>query len=153
MAKSQETWNKKEREKKKQKSKQDKQEKKLERKQNAAGEGKSLDDMMAYIDENGNITSTPPDPTKKRKVINAEDIEVGVPKQRPVDPADLIRKGVVSFFNESKGYGFIQDTQSQERVFVHINALTEAIKENNKVTFEVEMGPKGPSAVNVKLAK
>ncbi len=147
-----ETWNKKEREKKKQKSKQDKQEKKLERKQNAAGEGKSLDDMMAYIDENGNITSTPPDPTKKRKVINAEDIEVGVPKQRPVDPADLIRKGVVSFFNESKGYGFIQDTQSQERVFVHTNALTEAIKENNKVTFEVEMGPKGPSAVNVKLA-
>ncbi|CAN5709664.1 cold shock domain-containing protein [soil metagenome] len=152
MAKSQETWNKKEREKKKQKSKQDKQEKKLERKQNAGTEGKSLDDMMAYIDENGNITSTPPDPTKKRKVINAEDIEVGVPKQRPVDPADLIRKGTVSFFNESKGYGFIQDLQSQERVFVHVNGLTEAIKENNKVTFEVEMGPKGPSAVNVKLA-
>jgi cold shock CspA family protein len=153
MAKSQETWNKKEREKKKQKSKQDKQEKKLERKQNAGSEGKSLDDMMAYIDENGNITSTPPDPTKKRKVINAEDIEVGVPKQRPVDPADLIRKGTVSFFNESKGYGFIQDLQSQERVFVHVNGLTEAIKENNKVTFEVEMGPKGPSAVNVKLAQ
>ena len=152
MAKSQETWNKKEREKKKQKSKQDKQEKKLERKQNAGTEGKSLDDMMAYIDENGNITSTPPDPTKKRKVINAEDIEVGVPKQRPVDPADLIRKGTVSFFNESKGYGFIQDLQSQERVFVHVNGLTEAIKENNKVTFEIEMGPKGPSAVNVKLA-
>ncbi len=152
MAKSQETWNKKEREKKKQKSKQDKQEKKLERKQNAGTEGKSLDDMMAYIDENGNITSIPPDPTKKRKVINAEDIEVGVPKQRPVDPADLIRKGTVSFFNESKGYGFIQDLQSQERVFVHVNGLTEAIKENNKVTFEVEMGPKGPSAVNVKLA-
>ncbi|MES2647900.1 MAG: cold shock domain-containing protein [Bacteroidota bacterium] len=153
MAKSQETWNKKEREKKKQKSKQDKQEKKLERKQNAGSEGKSLDDMMAYIDENGNISSTPPDPTKKRKVINAEDIEVGVPKQRPVDPADLIRKGTVSFFNESKGYGFIQDLQSQERVFVHVNGLTEAIKENNKVTFEVEMGPKGPSAVNVKLAQ
>jgi len=152
MAKSQETWSKKEREKKKQKSKQDKQEKKLERKQNAGTEGKSLDDMMAYLDENGNITSTPPDPTKKRKVINAEDIEVGVPKQRPVDPADLIRKGTVSFFNESKGYGFIQDLQSQERVFVHVNGLTEAIKENNKVTFEIEMGPKGPSAVNVKLA-
>jgi cold shock CspA family protein len=152
MAKSQETWNKKEREKKKQKSKQDKQEKKLERKQNAGTEGKSLDDMTAYIDENGNITSTPPDPTKKRKVINAEDIEVGVPKQRPVDPADLIRKGTVSFFNESKGYGFIQDLQSQERVFVHVNGLTEAIKENNKVTFEVEMGPKGPSAINVKLS-
>lgn len=150
MAKSQETWNKKEREKAKQKSKQEKAEKKQERK--AAGkEGKSLDDMMAYIDENGNISSTPPDPSKKR-IINVEDIEIGVPKQRPVDPSELIRKGTVTFFNEQKGYGFIKDQQSQESVFVHVNNLTEAIKENNKVTFEVEMGPKGANAVNVKLA-
>ncbi len=42
---------------------------------------------------------------------------------------------------------------SQESVFVHINSLTEQIKENNKVTFEVEMGPKGANAVNVKLVK
>lgn len=151
MAKSQETWNKKEREKKKQKSKQDKEEKKQERKQAAGKEGKSLDDMMAYIDENGNISSTPPDPSKKRK-INVEDIEIGVPKQRPVDPSELIRRGIVTFFNEQKGYGFIKDQQTQESVFVHINNLTEAIKENNKVTFEVEMGPKGANAVNVKLA-
>jgi cold shock CspA family protein len=153
MAKSQETWNKKEREKKKQKQKQDKHEKKLERKAAGEGSSKSLEDMMAYIDEDGNITSTPPDPSKKRKIINAEDIEVGVPKQKPIDPADLIRKGVVSFFNESKGYGFIQDLQTQERVFVHVNSLTEAIKENNKVTYEVEMGPKGASAINVKLTQ
>jgi cold shock CspA family protein len=152
MAKSQETWNKKEREKKKQKSKQDKEEKKQERKQAAGKEGKSLDDMMAYIDENGNISSTPPDPSKKRKIINAEDIEIGVPKQRPVDPSELVRRGIVTFFNEQKGYGFIKDQQTQESVFVHINNLTEAIKENNKVTFEVEMGPKGANAVNVKLA-
>lgn len=151
MAKSQETWSKKEREKKKQKKQQDKEEKKLERKQ-AAKDGKSLDDMIAYLDENGNITSTPPDPTKKKKVINAEDIEIGVPKQRPVDPADLIRKGIVSFFNESKGYGFIKDKETQESIFVHVNNLTDPIKENNKVTFEIEMGPKGANAVNVKLA-
>ena len=43
--------------------------------------------------------------------------------------------------------------ETQESVFVHINSLTEAIKENNKVTFEVEMGPKGANAVNVKLVK
>ena len=142
------TWNKKEREKKKQQNKKEKAEKKQERKDNP--KTKSLDDMMAYIDENGNLSSTPPDP-KKMKKINSEDIEIGVPKHQEADPADLIRKGTVTFFNESKGYGFIQDLQTQERVFVHINSLTEPIKENNKVTFEVEMGPKGASAINVKL--
>ena len=149
MSKSQETWNKKEREKQKQKNKKEKEERKQERK-DSAKKGQSLDDMMAYVDENGNITSTPPDPRKKVK-INAQDIEIGVPKQQPVDPKDLIRKGIVTFFNDAKGYGFIKDLETQESVFVHINSLTEAIKENNKVTFEVEMGPKGANAVNVTL--
>jgi cold shock CspA family protein len=149
MSKSQETWNKKEREKKKQKEKKDKQERKLERKEQAK-EGKSLNDMLAYVDENGNISSTPPDPRRKIN-INVEDIEIGVPKQQPVDPADLIRKGIVTFFNEAKGFGFIKDLETQESVFVHVNALVDRIKENSKVSFEVEMGPKGPSALNVKL--
>ena len=149
MSKSQETWNKKEREKKKQKSRKDKEEKKQERKEHAK-EGKSFDDMLAYIDENGNLSSTPPDPLKKKK-IRLEDIQIGVPRQMPVDPADAIRKGTVTFFNESKGYGFIKDQVTQESIFVHVNGLVESIKENNKVTFEVEMGQKGPNAVNVKL--
>ena len=144
-----ETWNKKEREKKKQQSKKEKEERKRERKENA--KGKSQDDMIAYIDENGNISSTPPDPRKMKKIL-LEDIEIGVPKQQAVDPADLIRKGTVTFFNESKGYGFIKDHETQESIFVHINGLKEAIKENSKVIFEVEMGPKGASAFNVKLA-
>ena len=149
MSKSQETWNKKEREKKKQKSRQDKQEKKQERKENAK-EGKSFDDMLAYLDENGNLSSTPPDPAKRKK-IRLEDIQIGVPKQAPVDPADAIRKGTVTFFNESKGYGFIKDQVTQESIFVHANVLLDQIKENSKVIFEVEMGPKGPNALNVKL--
>src|ERR1700733_13257376 len=151
MSKSQETWNKKEREKKKQKSRQDKEEKKQERKEHAK-EGKSFDDMLAYIDENGNLSSTPPDPSKKKKV-RLEDIQIGVPKQMPVDPADAIRKGTVTFFNESKGYGFIKDQVTQESIFVHVNSLKEEIKEHNKVTFEIEMGPKGANAVNVKIVK
>lgn len=150
MSKSQETWNKKEREKKKQKNRKDKEERKQERKGNAK-EGKSFDDMLAYIDENGNLSSTPPDPLKKKK-IKLEDIQIGVPKQGPVDPADAIRKGTVTFFNESKGYGFIKDQVTQESIFVHANGLVNQVKENSKVTFEVEMGPKGPGAVNVKLA-
>ncbi len=107
--------------------------------------------MLAYLDENGNLSSKPPDPRKKI-TINVEDIEIGVRKQEPVNPEDLIRKGIVTFFNDSKGYGFIKDVETQESVFVHINSLSEPIKEQNKVTFEVEMGPKGANAVNVKLA-
>ena len=145
-----ETWNKKEREKKKQQDKKEKAERKQERRENSKP-GKSLDDMLAYLDENGNLSSKPPDPRKKI-TINVEDIEIGVRKQEPVNPEDLIRKGVVTFFNDSKGYGFIKDIETQESVFVHINSLSEAIKEQNRVTFEVEMGPKGANAVNVKLA-
>ena len=145
-----ETWNKKEREKKKQQNKKEKEERKQERRENSKP-GKSLDDMLAYLDENGNLSSKPPDPRKKI-TINVEDIEIGVRKQEPVNPEDLIRKGIVTFFNDSKGYGFIKDLETQESVFVHINSLHEPIKEQNKVTFEVEMGPKGANAVNVKLA-
>ena len=146
-----ETWNKKEREKKKQQKEKDKAEKKLLRKENSRN-GNDLDSMLAYLDENGNLSSKPPDPRKKI-VVNVEDIEIGVPKQRAVDPADLIRTGIVSFFNEAKGYGFIKDLKNQESVFVHVNSVAEPIKENNKVTFEVEMGPKGANAVNVKLVR
>jgi cold shock CspA family protein len=146
-----ETWNKKEREKKKQQNKKEKAERKLER-QERAKDGNNLESMMAYLDENGNLSSKPPDPRKKI-IINAEDIEIGVPKQEPVNPEDLIRKGIITFFNDSKGYGFIKDLETQESIFVHINSLTEPVKENNKVSFEVEMGPKGANAVNVKLVK
>ena len=146
-----ETWNKKDREKKKQQERKEKAERKQERKENSQ-KGGSLDSMLAYLDENGNLSSKPPDPRKKI-TSNVEDIEIGVPKQQPVNPEDLIRKGIVTFFNDSKGYGFIKDLETQDSIFVHINSLTEAIKENNKVTFEVEMGPKGANATNVKLVK
>ncbi|HTD97817.1 MAG TPA: cold shock domain-containing protein [Mucilaginibacter sp.] len=147
MARSTETFSKKEKEKARLKKSKDKKEKAEERKANA-GKGKSLEDMMAYIDEHGNITSTPPDPSRKIKV-NAEDIQVGIAKQVDL-PHDTVRNGVVSFFNESKGYGFIRDLQTEESIFVHINALTEPLKENNMVTFETEQGPKGLSAIKVK---
>lgn len=144
-----ETWNKKEREKKKQQEKKEKAERKLERKEQAKN-GNNLDNMIAYLDENGNLSSTPPDP-KKKIIVNVEDVQIGVAKQAPINPEDLIRKGVVTFFNDAKGYGFIRDIETQESLFVHANALSEPIKEQNKVSFEVEMGPKGANAINVKL--
>lgn len=145
-----ETWSKKEREKKKQQNRKEKAERKQERKENSKS-GKSLDEMLAYVDENGNFSSTPPDPRKKIN-IKAEDIQIGVPKQSDPDPADLVRKGIVTFFNESKGYGFIKDKETQESVFVHVNSLLDPVKEQSKVTFEVEMGPKGANAVKVRLS-
>ena len=144
----QETTGKKEQQKKKQKDRRDKEEKREQRKLNN-NKGKGLDAMMAYTDEDGNITSTPPDP-RKRKEINLDSIQLGAAKQEIIDPADLIRNGVVTFFNEAKGFGFITDLKSQESVFVHVSQLTEALHEKDKVTFEIEMGPKGATAVSVK---
>jgi cold shock CspA family protein len=146
LGRSTETFSKKEKEKARLKKSKDKKEKAEERKANGS-KGKSLEDMMAYIDEHGNITSTPPDPSKKIK-INLDEIRIGTAKQEDV-PHDTVRNGVVSFFNEAKGYGFIKDLQTQESIFVHINALKEPLKENNLVTFETEQGQKGLSAIKV----
>ncbi len=150
MGRSQETFSKKENEKKRVAKRKLKEEKKEERKANS-NSGKSLDEMMAYVDENGNLANTPPDP-KKKKEINLEDIQVSTLKEEDREPVEVVRTGIVAFFNDAKGYGFIKDLKTQESFFVHINSLTEPIKENNKVTFEIEMGAKGPNAVRVKKA-
>lgn len=145
-----ETWNKKEREKKKQQLKKEKEEKKQQRKENAK-DGNNLDSMMAYIDENGNLSTVPPDP-RKRITINVEDIVIGVPKE--VEPEQgALQEGIVSFFNDDKGFGFIRHKDTQQSIFVHISSLVEPIREQQKVTFEMEKGPKGPVAVNVKVIR
>jgi cold shock CspA family protein len=147
MGKSQETFNKKEVEKKKQQKKKEKEEKREERKANS-NKGHKLEDMLAYVDEDGNLTTVPPDPSKKKSVINQEDIQIGVARNQGNEPKPL-RKGKVTFFNESKGYGFIKDLETQESIFVHINGLKEPIKENDRVTFETVKTPKGLNAVSV----
>jgi cold shock CspA family protein len=145
MAKSQETFSKKEKEKARLKKRQDKQVKREENKSNPKKSG--LQDMIAYVDEYGNLTSTPPDPSKKR-VIRAEDIEIGVPT-RVKEDLSAVRTGKVEFFNHDKGFGFIKENDTQEKYFVHVSSLTFEIEENDKVTFEVEQGPKGLNAVRV----
>lgn len=142
------SWNKKEREKKKLQEKKEKEARKKERKENTTS-GKGIDEMMAYVDENGNISDTPPDP-RKRKEFKLEDIEIGVPEYVPPTEAELTHTGKVTFFNHEKGFGFIKDQQTQQSVFVHINNLSEPVNENDKVSFEIGHGPKGPMAVNVK---
>jgi cold shock protein len=61
-------------------------------------------------------------------------------------------KGIVKFFNVTKGFGFIKDDESQNEYFVHVTGLIDQIKENDLVTFELQDGRKGLIAVNVKQA-
>jgi cold shock CspA family protein len=145
------TWQKKEREQKKQQHKKAKEEKRLERKKQSA-ENNNASMVMAYVDENGNLTATPPDFTKRKK-INSEDIIIGVPKQDNTNAVDIINTGIVTHFNEAKGYGFIRDKQTQHEYFVHVNSLLEEVKERSEVTFGIERGPKGLVAINVALLK
>ena len=144
MARPKGTSNKREKEKQRQKEKQQKREKMEERRTNQA-KGKSLDEMMAYIDEEGNITSVPPDPEKK-KVFNLEDIEIGVPRSKETE--DPLKEGRIDYFDSSKGFGFIMQNNG-ERIFFHINQATYQVREGDIVNYTVERGPKGWNAVAV----
>lgn len=113
----------------------------------------SLDDMIAYVDEYGNITDTPPDPEEKEEV-DIEDVQIGAANRNDADnDEDIVRTGTITYFNDEKGFGFIKDAQTKEDIFVHINNSEDELKEGNKVSFEIEMGPKGPAAYKVKIEK
>jgi len=142
------SFGKRELEKRKQSKKQEKLKRKEERKTNAGG--KSFEDMIAYVDENGMITSTPPDPDKKQE-IDLETIAVSTPKREDVEEEPM--KGRVEHFNADKGYGFIKDLSSTEKYFFHISNAPENIAEGNMVTFELERGKKGINAVNIVVTK
>lgn len=149
MAKSQQSFSKKEKEKKKASKKRDKAEKMAERKANTI-KGKSLEDMMAYVDENGNISDTPPDPSKK-STVNQEDILIGVARREDAAPGTP-RTGTITNFNDAKGFGFIREKTSGESVFVHISGLLDPVREGDTVTFETEKTAKGYSAIRVQKA-
>lgn len=143
------SFSKKEKEKRKQQKKKEKEQRKSERKDQ--DKGSSLEDMMAYVDEDGNITSTPPDPTKKRKEIDVESILIGATAVER-DETPSLHTGRITSFNTSKGYGFIKDQKTQQSIFVHVSALLEPVEEGSLVTFEIEQGERGPAAKGVKLA-
>ena len=149
MAKSQQTYSKSEKEKKRLKKREEKQKKKEARKLESKENGPGI--QFAYVDHDGNLTDTPPDPSKKIK-IDASTIEIGVPKRddSDIEEFDPVRNGKVSFFDTSKGFGFIIDTESQEKYFTHVSGLIDEIAENDKVSFELEKGMKGMNAVRVK---
>lgn len=151
MAKSQQTYSKNEKEKKRIKKREDKQKKKEARKAEAKEKGPGI--QFAYVDHFGNLTDTPPDPSLKIKV-EAESIEISIPKMADSERVAFnpVRTGKVSFFDSSKGFGFIIDSENEEKYFTHVSGLIDTITENDTVTFELEKGQRGMNAVKVTLA-
>ena len=138
------TSGKRDNEKKKQQKRQEKQKRKEERANSAT---RSFDDMIAYVDENGMLHSTPP--VKSKEEIDIETIAISTPKQEEVEDQPLT--GRVEYFNADKGYGFIKDSASVEKYFFHISAAPANIAVGNKVTFETERGTRGMSAVQISI--
>ena len=146
MSRSKETFGKKEVRNKQIKKRKEKDKKRLERKE--LDKKSSFDEMLAWVDENGQICTTPPDKSQKEEV-KAENIEVSVPKGGVVKEA-LVYKGTIKNFDDSKGFGFIYSPQLKESVFVHVNDCEEELKTGDKVEFETETGAKGLKAKNIK---
>ena len=149
MGRSQESFHKKEVARKKEKKRKDKEKKAQERRENP--KSSSFDDMIAYVDENGNITDTPPERTGSTSP-DAEEIEVSVPRKDPSE-SNRIKSGRLTFYNETKGYGFITEEVTGQSVFVHVNEFRDDIIKGDRVTFEIGKGDRGPSAFNVNLDK
>lgn len=127
-----------------------KREEKLKKKESRKLSGtSSFDDMIAYVDENGMITSTPPADNIQKEEISLDEIIIATPKKEEEEPAIL--RGRVEFFNEARGFGFIKDLSGVEKYFFHVNNVVGTIAENNIVTFDLERGVKGMNAVNICL--
>jgi len=146
MAKSKQTFQKSEKEKKKKLKQKEKEEKRTARKANS-NKGKGLESMMAYVDHNGQLSDTPPDP-KLRVEIKAEDILLGARTFSKETSTD-IKTGRVAIYNTDRKFGFIKDSISQEKIFFHISGANFDIQEGDSVSYELTFGVKGPNAVNI----
>jgi cold shock CspA family protein len=141
------SFNKRELEKKKEQKRKEKQKRKEDRKSDSSTG--SFEDMIAYVDENGLISSTPPDPDNKQEV-DLENIAVSTPKKEMME--DILLNGRIEHFKSDMGYGFIKDTDSTEKYFFHISNAPDGIAEGDLVFFELEKGQRGMNAVRIKLA-
>ena len=147
------TYNKRDNEKKKQEKRVEKQKKKENRKLNDKPAG--FDDMIAYVDENGRITSTPPEvsandrklksASEQTSVVTADNVEAGRSESNTNE-----RKGRVEHVNAEKGYGFIKEAAKTDKFFFHVSGLLEAIQVGDNVVFELERGKKGYNAVRIR---
>lgn len=147
MGRSSGTFSKRDKEKKRLQKRQEKEQKKEDRK---AEGSRSFEEMLAYVDENGNLTSTPPDQSR-RKVIKETDINLSSRNKGSVN-TPTAREGVIKFFDHAKGYGFVRDMQSQEEFFFHFSSADFEVAQSDAVTFETEVSPRGINAVRISKA-
>lgn len=141
------TVGKKENEKKKLARRAEKQKKKEEKKR--SNKVANFDDMIAYVDEEGRITSTPPVNGIKKEEIKLEEILISTPKKEKEIP--VVHRGRIEFFNTAKGFGFIKTLSGAEKYFFHVNNVLTDIAENDIVTYELERGPKGMNAIDISV--
>lgn len=138
-----ESYTKKEYTKKKIKKLQDKHSRREDRKGNN-NRGKSLDEMIVYVDVNGHFTQVPPHLQNRD-----EDLAKAKKMQEMVAGADADFTGIITYLSE-KGFGFITEDKTGENIFFHVGQTIHTVEKHNKVTYKKELTPKGYQAVEVK---
>ena len=121
-----------------------------EKEERLSGGSRSFEDMLAYVDENGVLHTTPQD-VKPKEEIDASQIEISVPRQSEIEEEEPM-SGRVEYFTASKGYGFIKDAAGSEKYFFHITNAPAGIAEGDRVTFELERGTRGMNAVRIVIS-
>ena len=144
MAKSQQTFNKLEREKNKAKKREEKR-KKMQARKEARERGELKQEEFVYVDHLGNFTDTPPDPAEKEE-IKLESINLGAAKNQDFDEKI---QGKVTFYDNEKGFGFIKNITSQESYFFHFSECKDILAQGDKVEFDTIRGEKGLNAVKI----
>ncbi|MGV0847262.1 cold shock domain-containing protein [Empedobacter falsenii] len=104
--------------------------------------GKSLEDMIVYVDVLGNFTDVPPHlQDKEADLLNNKRLES--------DNRDVFIEGMVDIYNDSKGFGFIKVPTSNDKIFFHFKESKELLKVGDQVQFKKEMSEKGFRAIQI----
>jgi len=137
------TFAKKELQKKRAKKKQEKLERREERKA-VNNKGKSFEDMLVYLDEDGNLTDIHPDKQIKGRP------EENKPRSTSTSNVEaMIFTGTITQFFDDKNYGFISEDKTKANVFIHGNSLKEKLTIRDRVSYKKEKTEKGYSAFEV----
>ncbi|WP_010255495.1 cold-shock protein [Myroides injenensis] len=130
---------------KKKLQKQQEKAKRREERKSVNNKGKSLEDMLVYVDINGNLTDLPPD--QQEAEANKRQHQRGYANSQESDTAGT---GTVTYYNE-KGYGFIIENKTQDNLFVHSTDISQPLKKGDKVSYTKQKTSKGLRAVDVKI--